>query len=206
MSVKIHGKEYTTVAERISQLKKDHPDWALHSEIIRDDGQMIVIKATIYNENGGIRGIGHAEEVRGATKINQTSALENCETSAWGRALAACGYGGEQVASANEVSDAIINQHVNEATLRLKKHNLSVCENLEIILEVKKALKSGDLLYAAQMMYSMSDETRQNLGIATTKGGIFDLEDSKIFRSQEYSDAVSKYFEVKNHSDKKQGE
>ena len=47
MSVKIHGKEYTTVAERINQLKTDHPDWALHSEIIRDDGQMIVIKATI---------------------------------------------------------------------------------------------------------------------------------------------------------------
>lgn len=205
MSVKIHGKEYTTVAERINQLKTDHPDWALHSEIIRDDGQMIVIKATIYNENGGVRGIGHAEEVRGATKINQTSALENCETSAWGRALAACGYGGDQVASANEVSDAIIQQHVNEAlkeankvTLKLKKHNLAVQQNIELIVEVKKCLACGDLPYAVKCMYELDDETRMALNLASTKGGIFTVDETKIFMSDEYSKTVRDYFGEKS--------
>jgi len=50
-----------------------------------------------------IVGTGHAEEIRGQGPVNRTSALENCETSAIGRALAAIGLSGGEYASANEM-------------------------------------------------------------------------------------------------------
>jgi deoxycytidylate deaminase len=67
--------------------------------------------ATILNEQNRIIATGHAEEKRKASQINSTSALENCETSAIGRALAGAGFGGSEFASANEVQNAIQQQN-----------------------------------------------------------------------------------------------
>ena len=55
---------------------------------------------------------GYAEEKRNASRINQTSAVENCETSAVGRALAFCGFTNDQMASAEELSNALENQDI----------------------------------------------------------------------------------------------
>ena len=68
------------------------------------------MKASIKTKDGFIVATGHAEEVRTASMINKTSALENCETSAIGRALASFGLAGTEFASANEVQQAISNQ------------------------------------------------------------------------------------------------
>ena len=68
------------------------------------------MKATISDEQGRVRATGHAEEVRASSQINKTSALENAETSAIGRALAALGYAGTEFASADEVAQAITQQ------------------------------------------------------------------------------------------------
>jgi hypothetical protein len=61
------------------------------------------MKATILNEQGRVLATGHSEEYRADGKINATSALENSETSAIGRALAALGLGGTEFATADEV-------------------------------------------------------------------------------------------------------
>ncbi len=198
MPIKIHNKEYTTVAERISQFRAKNPNYSLESEIL-SNGDLVVIKAVIRDEECRVLATGHAEEVRGATNINKTSALENCETSAWGRALAALDFGGDQVASANEVSDAIINQNVMAATERLVKHNIAVRDNINSIYEVKKALMEGNFDFAAECMRELDDDTRMALGVASTKGGIFTIEETKLFQSQEYKESTARYFEEKNN-------
>ena len=109
MSVNIHGKEYYTVAERINNLANSF-EWkySMTTEIIQFDEDMVVMKATLTC--GGNQYTGHAFERAESSQINRTSHLENCETSAIGRALAAAGYAGTEYASANEVQNAIDQQ------------------------------------------------------------------------------------------------
>jgi hypothetical protein len=111
--INIHGKSYRTVALRVNLFRESLPlttGWGIHSEIVHQDAEKVIMRAWVTDPEGRIIGTGYAEEVRKASKINATSALENCETSAIGRALAACGYGGEEYASANEVQGAIASQ------------------------------------------------------------------------------------------------
>ena len=76
------------------------------TQILVDDGQRVVVKAIITNADGIVVGSGMAEEIRGQGHVNTTSALENCESSAVGRALASIGLAGGEYASANEM-DAV---------------------------------------------------------------------------------------------------
>jgi len=108
--VSIHGKEYQTVAYRVGKFREAHKDYCLTTELVSRDGEVVVMKATIANEQGRILATGHAEEYRKSSQINKTSALENAETSAIGRALAALGLGGSEFASADEVAQAIHQQ------------------------------------------------------------------------------------------------
>jgi len=198
MTIKIHGKEYSTVAERISAMKSAQPEWRLSSEILSSD-EVVVFKARVLDGDGKEMGVGHAEEVRGSTNINQTSALENCETSAWGRALASCNYGGSQVASANEVTDAILNQGIIKATERLIRHNNALRDNLSSISFIKDALSEGKWDSAAEAMAELDEDVRQSINLAATKGGVFDLEDTRLFKTDEYAAARSRYFDEKRN-------
>jgi hypothetical protein len=107
--VNIRGRQYETVALRVQKFRAEHPTWSLVTEIIHRDEQCVVMKASINVAEVTIA-TGHAEEYRKASEINRTSALENCETSAIGRALAALGFGGTEFASADEVARAVSGQ------------------------------------------------------------------------------------------------
>ena len=109
--VQIHGKTYLTVAYRINDFRGKNPLWGIQTELVTASDDIVIMKAIVLDESDRIIGTGYAEEKRGSTQINRTSALENCETSAIGRALAACGYGGTEYASANEVENAIHQQN-----------------------------------------------------------------------------------------------
>ena len=115
--VNIRGKEYMTVALRVQNFREAHPDWSIVTQIVHRDADEVVMVATILNDQGRILATGHAEEKRKASQINSTSALENAETSAIGRALAAAGFGGTEFASANEVQTAVHQQNpgINKA-------------------------------------------------------------------------------------------
>ena len=108
--VNIRGKEYQTVALRVQKFREQHPDWSIITALVSRDSETVVMLASVMNDQGRIIATGHAEEFRNASQINATSALENCETSAIGRALAAAGFGGTEFASANEVQNAIHQQ------------------------------------------------------------------------------------------------
>lgn len=108
--VSIHGKSYETVALRVQKLRAAHADWQIQTSIIHRDAECVVMKAVLADANGNVLGTGHAEEYRDSSQINRTSALENAETSAIGRALAAAGYGGTEFASADELKRAIVDK------------------------------------------------------------------------------------------------
>jgi hypothetical protein len=112
--VSIRGKSYQTVALRVQKFREAHPSWSLTSEVLFRDADFVVMKSIIADETGRILATGHAEEYRKSSQINSTSALENAETSAHGRSLAALGIGGTEFASANEVENAIHQQAENE--------------------------------------------------------------------------------------------
>ena len=108
-TTKIKGKDYAMVHERIKALRQEIPNAAITTEIVHLDAGVVIIKATVQDEDGRILGTGHAEERKGATQINNTSYVENCETSAVGRALGMCGIGiDKSFASADEVQNAIL--------------------------------------------------------------------------------------------------
>lgn len=111
--VDIHGKKYLTVAGRVAMFWDDvKPEMSASIETeVKIDGDTITTKASVAI--GLRKATGHASEVIGDSTINKTSALENCETSAIGRALGALGYGlleAGGVASADEVQGAIQKQ------------------------------------------------------------------------------------------------
>jgi hypothetical protein len=111
-TVNIHGRDYETVASRVQKFREKYPPqdgWAIETELIERNESDVVVKAYIKNY-GLTRATGYAEESRSASTINKTSALENCETSAIGRALAAFGLAGTEYASADEVAQAISQQ------------------------------------------------------------------------------------------------
>lgn len=110
-SVDIKGKPYIEVNERIKYFRENFKEWTLESEIISLDNGVCVIKAIIKNPEGIIKATGHAYEKENSTFINKTSYIENCETSAWGRALGNLGIGIDtSIASAEEVLNASLNQ------------------------------------------------------------------------------------------------
>ena len=113
MPVLIHGREYKTVAERVTEIhttNKDKP-LSIETDLVSWNEGVVIFKATVTT-GGGIF-TGYAYEHEGSSQINKTSALENCETSSIGRAVAAAGYSGTEYASANEVQNAI-NQQKND--------------------------------------------------------------------------------------------
>jgi len=145
--VDIHGKQYKTVVLRVNEFREAcsiTEGWGVETCIIEMNDKWACVKASITNPDGRVVGTGHGVEFwQGTNKINKTSALENAETSALGRALSSVGLGGEEYASADEVLNAIktqdtmdepeahktVDDHVDEvidaAALEIVKGNIS---------------------------------------------------------------------------------
>ena len=141
--INIHGKDYQTVALRVKQFRDQYrPEdgWFISTEIIDADAQVVRMAAFIgFNgsEDGRtlIYATGHAEEFRGSSGINKTSALENAETSAIGRALACFGLGGTEFASADEIARAVNGAvaEVSEADVDEMIEGMNECETMDAL-------------------------------------------------------------------------
>lgn len=109
--IKIKGRPYATVPSRLQGFKALYPEGRICTEILELTDDNVVMKATIHDELGTVIATGHAQESRNASNVNKTSYVENCETSAVGRALGMLGIGSdESMASAEEVRRAIAQQ------------------------------------------------------------------------------------------------
>lgn len=107
----IKGKDYAEVNQRIKAFRMCYPNGVITTDIISLENGVVLMKATIQNEHGAVIGTGYAQEKENSTFINKTSYIENCETSAVGRALGMCGFGIDtSVASYEEVMNAMENQ------------------------------------------------------------------------------------------------
>lgn len=131
----IKGKDYAEVNQRIKAFRMVNPSGGIQTEILSLENGVCVMKATVTGEDGEILGTGHAYEKEGSTFINKTSYIENCETSAVGRALGMCGFGIDtSVASYEEVANAIENQQKKTMSGRniLDINLRNECERLSI--------------------------------------------------------------------------
>lgn len=113
----VKGKDYAEVNQRIKAFRSLLPNGSIETEIISVENGVVIMKAVVRNEEGNVIGIGHAYEKENSSFINKTSYIENCETSAVGRALGMCGFGIEtSIASYEEVANAIKNQEETKPT------------------------------------------------------------------------------------------
>jgi len=189
--VSIHGKQYKTVALRISEFRETHPTYGIITKLVSADDEAVVVKATIIAE-GHERfplATGYAEERRSASQINKTSALENAETSAVGRALAFLGYAGSEIASADEVANAIGQQNAEQAVQRHIDHANALKANWESVVAIKTFIGIGELPQAVEAWGEVSNEDKQSLWLAPTKGGVFTTDERKTMKSNEWAAA-----------------
>lgn len=108
---RIVGKEYAEVNQRIKAFRMVHPNGCITTEIISIENGVVIMKTTVMDDEGRVIGSGMAQEKEQSSFINKTSYIENCETSAVGRALGMCGFGIDtSVASYEEVATAMKNQ------------------------------------------------------------------------------------------------
>ena len=137
-SVNIKGKEYVEVNERLKYFRSTYPNYSLTSEVLEKTDKSILILASIINEDGRVIASGMAEEEKGSTFINKTSYVENCETSAWGRALANFGIGLDtSVASAEEVQNAIANQDKPKTEVLMELNDEKMVDVLNYVVANK---------------------------------------------------------------------
>jgi hypothetical protein len=192
-TVKIHGKEYKTVALRIQEFREKHPDFTIQTELVEANDMLVIVKATIACA-GQVIATGYAEEVRTASKINRTSALENAETSAVGRALAFFGLGGSEIASADEVANAITQQSSQASKEDMEKliaHNEAWRNNSGSIYFIKEYIDMDEPKWesVAEAWAEISNEDKQALWLAPSKGGVFTTAERAALKSDEFNAA-----------------
>lgn len=150
----IKGKEYAEVNQRIKAFRMVHPNGTITTDIVSIENSIVVMKASITDDEGRLIGTGYAYEKEKGSFINQTSYIENCETSAVGRALGMCGFGIDtSVASAEEVQNAIKNQQsqqpLNEVIVaKAKQLNIKLEAVAKYYTKNVEDLTNDDLLKA----------------------------------------------------------
>tara|TARA_R100000951_G_scaffold57092_1_gene47946 strand:+ start:931 stop:1530 length:600 start_codon:yes stop_codon:yes gene_type:complete len=193
MPVKIHGKEYKLVAERVQEFlalgKEECLNQSIETEIVMFEGNDCIIKATI-KVAGEVVATGIAHEVRGSTNINQTSHVENCETSAIGRALAAYGLAGTEYASADEVVNAINQQSELKYNKMIEE---KLCAQRDIfltlgddVLLMKALWTEENYKEAYEIWCNFSEENKEKLWVAPSKGGLFTTEERAFMKTSEF--------------------
>ena len=148
--IDVKGRPYTEVNQRIKAFRMVYPQGFIKTELVSLENGVCVIKATVGVGETMILGTGYAYEKEGSTFINKTSYIENCETSAVGRALGMAGFGIDvSVASAEEVQNAIINQtrdeKIRKVDITALKKKYPTAEQEKNIFEHFKITKWEDM-------------------------------------------------------------
>ena len=169
-SIDIKGKQYIEVNERLKYFRENFKDWSLESDIVSLDNGVCVIKAIIKNPEGIIKATGYAYEQEGSTFINKTSYIENCETSAVGRAVGMCGFGIDtSVASYEEVDNAIQQQEEMENQPKEEPPGISAREKLIYCLN-QKGIDVNEYARTHNLTKESTDEDYTRCLIELSKG------------------------------------
>ena len=157
----VKGKAYVQVNERVRAFRQLYPEGTITTELVSDLDGVCTFKATVSYGDLTLA-TGYAQEKESSSYINKTSYVENCETSAVGRALGFLGIGIDtSIASAEEVETAVRNQGgLSDAMLKtlqkvLKQHGHSeedVCSHFKV-----KQLKDLSVPQFRKLMDSMGE-------------------------------------------------
>lgn len=155
----IKGKDYAEVNQRIKAFRMVYPTGTITTDIVSLENGIVTMRATVKDESEKIIGTGYAQEKESSSFINKTSYIENCETSAVGRALGMCGFGIDtSVASYEEVANAIENQNNSKP----KKEEVS-SEVKALATEVQGYLKTYNEQYEKIVRASLGKEKVKKL-------------------------------------------
>lgn len=163
------GKMYAEVPQRVTAFRKLFPNGTITTDILSLENGVVVMKATA-SVDGVILGEGLAYEREGNGFINKDSYIENCQTSAVGRALGFIGIGSEtSIASAEEVLNAKIQQHKRaedelKADLKglLEKTNSNVSQFLELCSQAfERKITSVDDMFEEELKQAIKEVKKQ---------------------------------------------
>lgn len=145
----IKGKEYAEVNQRIKAYRMVYPNGTIRTKLAKLENGICLFIAEVTNEYGEVIATGTAYEKENSTFINKTSYIENCETSAVGRALGMAGFGIDtSVASAEEVANTIENQKEDKKVILATENQIKMIKDMmsdEQINEACKLVKKENL-------------------------------------------------------------
>ena len=178
-TIDIKGTPYVTVNSRLKYFRENYENYQLVSEVLSNEGGKCLIKASIINDKGVVIATGHGFEDEAKGFINKTSHVENCETSAWGRALGNFGIGIDaEVRSYEEMSNAIEGQ--KEPKKKVPKE--SACAETESIK--KEALE--DLIF--KDISTLTELSELWIALTKKQQGDKDIMAWKNIRKQQFED------------------
>ena len=185
------GKAYAPVAMRVEFLRRAFgTELGISTEIVSIDERVVIMRASITDAEGRVLATGYAEEFRSTKGVNSTSALENAETSAVGRALAALGLGGGEYASADELAGAVQQQKAAEQRgARQQQHDEALAANRASVEAIKAGIAEGDISSAAESWFELDNEAKAALWLAPTKGGCFTTEERRIIQTSDFRES-----------------
>ncbi len=162
-SIDVKGKDYVMVPERVLAFRKLYPEGFIKTDILSMENGVCVMKTKVgYYDNGHeiVLGTGLAYEKEANGYINRTSYIENCETSAVGRALGflALGIDGGGICSAEELVNAVNNQQAGtaqkkETTEKSEDHTVIELERIRNELDVKIKERTRDMTKAEKLKF-----------------------------------------------------
>lgn len=205
----IKGKEYAEVNERIKVFRMLYPEGRILTEMLSNENGVCIFRALVSDGKGNTLGTGTAYEKEDSSFINKTSYIENCETSAVGRALGMCGIGiNTSVASAEEVQNAINNQTLTQEeadsyTLTFGKYKGMTLKQIEeqdhkYINWIMDNTKDERILKMIELSlgYALPDEEEQQ-----ERFELLDRVNNLIFEKDIDLEAVKKKFKVESTQD-----
>lgn len=175
----VKGKDYAEVNQRIKAFRMLYPNGTILTEMVSNQNGVCIFKASVYDGEDHILATGTAYEKEGSTFINKTSYIENCETSAVGRALGMCGFGIDtSIASAEEVQNAIANQE-NKTTsktvktasdIKIQPTQIEIITKYYVGENMDKLLKANKLSKLEDMSMVKASEIIKKLQEVAKKG------------------------------------
>lgn len=166
IAIDVKGKNYIQVNQRVKAFRFVYPKGKIETKIISLDGEIgnrtVLMRCEVFDDLGNLLATGYAEEKESSTFINKTSFIENCETSAIGRALGQSGFGIDvSIASYEEVENAIANQGKKDEPkpTETKLNQFYLLYNEE---EIAKILEHYKVKYADDLPRKVVDEYIKN--------------------------------------------
>lgn len=144
-TIDIKGKDYVLINERVKYFNETYKTGQIITTLLSNQNGICVFKAEVIID-GVVKSTGHAYENETNGFINKTSYIENCETSAVGRALGFAGIGIDtSIASYEEVANAVLNQ--NKKPVETMPITEGQKQTIEFLVESGKADLEGLLEY-----------------------------------------------------------